>query len=126
MIKPKTNRVARTRAGGEWTEAGFWCFLRSGLRQMSRRWPPIARHALLAARRRYVGPNKRQKWEYQCAACEDWFNAKQIAVDHIDPCGSLKSFDDIRGFTERLFVETDRLRVLCEGCHEKRKDESLI
>lgn len=60
--KPKTNRIERTRAGNEWSECGFWGFVRSGLRQMSRRWPPLARQAINAARRKYDGENKRQKW----------------------------------------------------------------
>jgi len=118
-IRPKTERVPRTRAGGEWTEAGWWGFLRSGLRQLSRRWPPIARIALHRVRRRYVGPNKRQKWEYLCVRCGHWYSAKEIAVDHIDPCGQLKSMDDVRGFVERLFCEPDGLRILCEQCHDE-------
>lgn len=118
--KPKTNRVERTRAGGEWTTAGYWGFIRSGLRQMSRRWPPLARQAINAARRKYVGENKRQKWEYQCATCKAWRNRKQVEVDHIVPCGSLRSLDDLPGFVERLFCEPDGLRVLCDTCHALR------
>ena len=34
MRRPKTDRVPRTRAGGTWTEAGFWGFLRSGVREL--------------------------------------------------------------------------------------------
>lgn len=118
--RPKTDRVARPRAGGEWTEAAFWGFLRSGFRQMSRRWPPIVRHALHAARRPYVGPNVRQKWEYNCAACGGWFPGKAIAVDHVEALGPLKSWADVVGFLQRLFVEVDGLRVVCEVCHERR------
>lgn len=115
--KPKTERVPRTRAGGAWTEASFFSFLRSGLRRMSQRWPPLVRLALNAVRRPYVGPSKLQKWEYQCAVCSGWFKRTQVEVDHIEPCGSLQSFDDLRQFTERLFCETDKLRVVCNGCH---------
>ena len=118
--KPKTNRVERTRAGNEWSESGFWGFVRSGLRQMSRRWPPLARQAINAARRKYTGENKRQKWEYQCATCKAWRNRKQVEVDHIVPCGSLRSLDDLPGFVERLFCEPDGLRVLCDTCHALR------
>lgn len=115
------SRVAKTRAGGEWSEAKFFGFVRSALRNASRRWPPIVRHAMHAARRAYSGPNKRQKWEYQCAECQQWHMAKEVHVDHITPCGSLKSFDDLQGFAERLFVEADGLRVLCHECHKARK-----
>ena len=119
MRRPLTTRVPRTRAGGEWTEASWWSFLRGGLRQLSRRWPPIARLVMRSNRRAYVGPNKRQKWEYLCAACGHWYSGKEIHVDHIVPCGSLSSLDDVRGFVERLFCEPDGLRILCEECHEE-------
>lgn len=121
MRRAKTDRVPRTRAGGEWTEAAFWGFLRSGLRQLSSRWPP-RRNVLKTVRREYHGPNKRQQWEYLCAGCGQWFPAKQIEVDHVEECGSLKSFADIAGFCERLFCEADKLCVLCETCHEMKTD----
>ncbi len=116
----KTRRVNGARAGGEWTEAAFWGFLRSGFRDMSRRWPPIVRQALERSRRPYVGTNKRQKWEYRCATCGKWFKGDAIKVDHIQPAGTLKKWDDVRGFLERLFVEVDGLRCLCAECHETR------
>ena len=108
----------KPRAGGTWTEARYWQFVRSGLRQLSRRWPPRAA-ALKASRRKYVGPNKRQKWEHQCAECGGWFMAKHVQVDHIEPCGNLR--DDVAGFVARLFCEADGLRVLCHSCHQARK-----
>ena len=117
MRRPKTNRVQRTRAGGEWTEAAFWGFLRSGLRNMSRRWPPIARQAKCKARRSYCGPNKRQKWEYECSLCGRWKADKEVAVDHVTACGSLRSFEELATFAERLFCEPDGLRVVCHECH---------
>lgn len=118
----KTDRVQKTRADGTWTEASFWGFIRSGLRSMSRRWPP-RRNALTAARRHYRGENKRQKWEFLCSACEGWFKATEVQVDHIEPVGSLLSWDDVAGFAKRLFVEKEGLRVLCQKCHDKRKEE---
>lgn len=116
-------KPVKTRAGGEMTEARFFAFIRSGLRQMSRRWPPLVRHAMIAVRRKNESDNKRLKWEFQCATCKGWQPAKQVEVDHIVPCGSLKSFDDLRGFTERLFCEAEGLRVLCNVCHALRKTE---
>lgn len=125
----KTDRVPRTRAGGAWTEAAFWGFLRSGLRRMSTRWPPLS-NVLKVHRRPYDGPNTQQKWEYQCALCGEWFpqavtrNGKRkpmIEVDHIDPCGTLKSFADLAVFAERLFCEIDKLRVTCVACNQSRK-----
>lgn len=121
--RPKTDRVPRTRAGGQWTEASFWGFIRSGLRQISRRWPP-RKLAEIAARRPYTGTNKRQKWEYQCAECKEWWKGSEIEVDHIIPCGSLKSFDDAAIFMERLFCEIDGFRVVCNNCHNEKSHAS--
>jgi len=121
--KAKTNRVERTRAGGEWTEAAFWGFIRSGLRQLSRRWPPLVRHALERVKRKSQSDNKRLKWEFLCERCDQWFARKEVEVDHIEPCGSLKSFADLSVFADRLFCESDGLRVLCSECHLERRKE---
>ena len=109
----------KTRAGHEWTEARYWGFIRSALRQASRRWPPIARQALGAVRRPYSGLNPRQRWEYPCATCGGWYPAKEVQVDHVEPCGTLTAYADLPGFVERLFCEADRLRVVCRECHKK-------
>lgn len=109
-------RVVKTRNAGTMTESGFWSFIRSGLRQKSRWWKPITQ-CKLNAKRKYKGPNKRQKFEYQCNACKEWFAEKHINVDHIHPAGSLNCAADLPGFVERLFCEQDNLQVLCEACH---------
>lgn len=72
------------------------------------------------SRRQYAGENKRQKWEYQCALCGKWFSRKEIEVDHIEPCGSLKSLDDLPQFVGRLLCEVDKLRVTCAVCNQGR------
>ena len=120
--KPKTNRVPRTRAGGTWTEAAYWGFLRSALRQASMRWPPL-RNALKTSRRKYEGTRPLQKWEYHCAICGQWLIGKEVEVDHITPCGSLKSLDDLPGFVGRLFCEEDGLRVTCRACNQARNQK---
>lgn len=114
-------------AGGRYTESQFWGFIRSALRQKSRRWPPVYQ-ALADARRPSENTNnKRLKWEYICASCKQWKPQKEVAVDHITPAGSLKSYDDLPGFVRRLFCEIDGLQVLCDECHsiktlQERKD----
>lgn len=97
------------------TEAGFWGFIRSGLRSKSSRWPPKF-EVLKDARRTVTG--KRHRYEYQCAHCNEWYKQKEVQVDHIVPCGTLKSFDDLPAFVEKLFCEKDGLQVLCKGCHQ--------
>lgn len=120
--RPKTSRVARTRAGGEFSEARFWSFLRSGLRQMSRRWPPLVRLIWLEHRRPNQSANLRLKWEFQCAGCVGWFKRKGMQADHITPCGTLKTWGDLPIFTQRLLCEASGLRILCADCHTARHD----
>lgn len=120
--KRKTTRkpkVARTRNAGTMTESAFWSFIRSALRQKSRWWKPITQ-CKMKARRPYKGPNKRQKFEYQCKYCEQWFPDKKVNVDHITPAGQLRSANDLPGFVERLFCEIDGLQVLCSNCHDEK------
>lgn len=120
--KASTERVPRTRAGGEWTESAFWGFLRSNLRLMSRKWPP-RKNVLIAARRPSQSENKRLKWEHQCSVCKGWFPAKKVEIDHVVPCGSLSSWDEFKTFAERLFCEVDGLAVRCETCHQEKTNE---
>lgn len=114
--KPK---AVKTRNNGTLTESAFWSFIRSGLRQKSRWWKPITQ-CKLNAKRTYKGPNKRQKFEYQCNSCKKWFAEKNINVDHIEPAGSLNCANDLPGFVERLFCEVDNLQVLCSVCHNTK------
>ena len=111
--------VPKTRNGGTMSEAMFWSFIRSALRQKSRWWKPIS-VCKLNARRLYKGINKRQKYEYQCKKCKTWHAEKNINVDHIIPAGSLNIATDLPKFVERLFCEQDNLQVLCTTCHDAK------
>ena len=95
----------------------FFVWLRSQLRSISRKHPPIY-EALAAAKRPYVGDNPRQKICYECAKCLNTFNAKEIAVDHRIDCGTLTCWEDVQGFMERLFCGKEGLDVLCHTCHD--------
>ena len=109
----------KLRNAGTMTESAFWSFIRSALRQKSRWWKPISQ-CKLNAKRAYKGPNKRQKFEYKCAECKNWFPEKQINVDHIKPAGSLNCAQDLPGFVDRLFCEQENLQVLCKTCHDEK------
>ena len=111
------SKVEKTRAGGRWSEAKFFGFIRSALRSASMRWPPKA-DAIKAARKPYVGPNKRQKWTCPCAVCGQWKQLKDLQADHIVPCGTLRCFADLALFVERLFCEVEGYRILCKPCHK--------
>lgn len=42
----------------------------------------------------------------------------KVEKDHIVPCGSLKSYEDLPGFVERLFAPVTGYRILCKPCHK--------
>jgi 5-methylcytosine-specific restriction endonuclease McrA len=122
----KNPRVPRTRNANSMTESSFWSMIRSCLRQKSRWWIPIAK-CKENARRPYKGVNKRQKWEYQCNKCKQWFPDKFVNIDHIIPAGELNCSADLEGFVNRLFIEVEGLQCLCSNCHsEKTKLENNL
>ena len=112
-------RVERTRAGETWTEARYFGFIRSALRKAWSRYP--VRFQVLAEARRNKPKNKegRHKFEFRCSKCKKWKQQKEVEVDHIVSCGSLKKYDDLPGFVERLLCEKEDLRVVCKPCHKK-------
>jgi len=101
------------------TDKAFFTWLRSGLRKLSQRWPPIYQ-ALAAAKRPYVGDNKRKKFVWECAKCGGLFNSNEVDVDHIKEAGTLLKLDDLPTFVANLFCSTDGLQVLCKPCHSIR------
>jgi len=111
--------VPKTRCAGSMSEAAFWSFIRSALRQKSRWWKPIS-VCKLNARRDFKGVSRRQKYEYQCKKCKTWTTEKNINVDHIIGAGALNCAQDLPGFVERLFCEQDNLQVLCVSCHDAK------
>ena len=109
--------VPRTRAGNTWTEARYWQFIRSALRQAYSRYP-VKFQVKKDAERTVTG--FRHKYEYQCAKCSGWFTGKEIQVDHIEPAGKLSNYKDLAGFVKRLFCEADGMQVLCLECHQSK------
>ena len=107
------------RAYDEWTEARFWSFIRSGLRRMHMRWPPMYKSKNMA-RGPYHGGG-RTKWVYECSKCKLYFKDKEIEIHHISDVGTLKCFEDLPLFVERLFCGVDGYEVLCKECHKQIK-----
>lgn len=60
---------------------------------------------------------KRHKYEYKCSACGNYFKQTDVQVDHTIPAGTLKDYNDLPKFVERLFVAKDELSVMCKPCH---------
>lgn len=115
---PKT-RVPRTRAGGTWTEARYRAFIRSALRGAWQRYP--VKHQVLRENRKTVR-NKKHKFEYQCEACNNWFQGKEVQVDHIIPCGGW-DYDELGAWAQRLLCEPEDVQVLCKPCHQKKTNK---
>ena len=103
--------------------------IRSSLRRIWVYYKPRVAAKKLAER---TVKGKRHKYEYQCASCNNWFKSKEVEVNHKIPAGSLKSFQDLPDFCERLFCEEpEGYTVLCKnqknslgkiiryGCHYK-------
>ena len=115
----------KTRCGKTWSEARYFGFIRSALRRAFTRYPANYQARALA-KRPYRGPNKLQKNEFQCGICLNWFPQKNTQLHHVIECGTLKSYEDLPGFVERLFCEAKDLQVVCKPCHDRithKKDE---
>ncbi len=99
------------------------------LRAMFRRaWSrdPKRFECLKANRRKYDGPNKRQRFEHQCNECKQWFKQDEVQIDHINPCGSFLELtpECIGGFVYRLFEGS--LQKLCGECHKKKTKQERL
>lgn len=95
----------------EWTEARYFNFLRTTFRRGFQRYP-LKYQALKRAK---VGTK-----QFECASCKEIFRQKDIKVDHIKPCGKLRSYDDIARFVTTLFCGLDNLQILCDKCHNHK------
>lgn len=129
MAKKKKKAAKKSREvvdkpynAGTMSSSAFFGWLRSRLRKMSQAWKPI-QEVRKAAKIPYIGENKRRKFSYVCSKCGLAYSDKEVAVHHLFPCGSLKSFSDLSTFAEKLFVEADKLILLCHQCHSKEHEE---
>jgi len=110
---------------GEWTEARFKAFVISALRAYMKRYPPKWK----ALKESMVGRkvNKRTgrlAEHYKCAACKDFFVARDVQVDHIKPVVEpTKGFKDWWTYINRLYCEKDNLQVLCKECHKEKTNK---
>lgn len=56
---------------------------------------------------------------YKCASCSGTFGPKEIVVDHIIAVIPLTGdTHDWNDFINALFVEADKLQILCNPCHD--------
>ncbi len=107
----------------EITTSAFWTPIRSDLR---RRWMkyPERKKAILNARVGKLRCNNKglKVYHVKCDECGGLFAEKDkgFEVDHIIDAGSLKCFDDLPGFVERLFCKANHLKILCKSCHKRK------
>jgi hypothetical protein len=77
--------------------------------------------ALEAVKRPSQSDNKKLKWEYQCAHCKEWFPRKEVNIDHIIPCGSLMTLEDVPAFIRNMTPENvDAYQILCKKHHQEK------
>ena len=116
-------RVPRTHGGGAWTKSQYFGFIRGALRRAATRYPVKYQVKDAARRPKPEGTPGRHRFEFNCNHCDGWFKEADTEVDHIVPAGSLRDFDDLAGFCERLFCEPDNLQLLCKKCHRTKTNE---
>mgnify|MGYP003644637529 CR=1 FL=1 len=119
MAKKPKEPVVKPRCSGEWTEARFNSFVKSALRQATRRWAPI-QHA------------KKDAWRarglYECSGCNkivpltipgEKKRLKNVIVDHINPLvPTVEGFTSWDDLINNMFCEKENLQVLCKSCHD--------
>lgn len=119
-------KIERTRNLNTETESGHMGKIRSALRRLSRFWKP-ALAALDNVKRPYCGPNKRQKYEFECEQCKETFMRKDVQINHKVPCGTLTCYNDVPSFLKRLFCEdVEGYSVLCTSCHKKETADQKL
>jgi len=123
----------KNRCSGQWTEAKFHSFIKSMLRQGTRKWAPI-QQCLKEAR-------VRRGW-YLCAYCNQEVPAtilttlkngktkrvKNAIADHLIPVVppevGFTTWDDL---IEGMYCEIDNIKCCCHACHQvKCAEEAAI
>jgi len=111
----------KTRCSGQWTEARYKSFVKSLLRQGTRKWGPI-QEVTKAARV--------ARGEYLCAGCKEVVTkttldpetrkrVNNVHVDHIEPVVPVTGWESWDSCIENMFCEKDNLQVLCSKCHKE-------
>lgn len=108
-----------------WTEARYKSFIKSTLRQATRKWAPI-NEVLKEARV--------ERGVYLCNGCKEHVpkttlnsetrkRVNNIHVDHIEPVVPVTGWVSWDSCIERMFCEKENLQVLCGSCHKEVTDE---
>lgn len=128
--KVRKSKIEKPFADGTMSRAAFFAMIRAALRNKSR-WFKSISICRERAKVPYIGINKKRKWLYRCEECHELFDIKSTSVHHQHECGNLNSFDDLPGFVQRLFCNSNKLILICNNCHNKhhpkksKKDDSI-
>lgn len=113
-------KVQRTRNANSMTEAEYWGRVRSALRKAFAYWKPAQKALKEAECGTRINPKTgRIRKVYRCAACGQADFREAMQIDHIEPCGSLRSASDLPVFLERLTCEdATKYQLLHRTCHQ--------
>lgn len=123
----KRTEVEKTRCSGQWTEARYNSFIKSGIRSLTRKWKPMFDALNDAKTEIKINPKTGKKaMHYKCAMCSDDHPVKEMAIDHIEPIVPVDHEADWDEMIARALVEKEGFQVLCkEPCHKaKTKEEN--
>lgn len=91
---------------------------------------PARREVLAKSKKEYYvkckNGNSKRRVHFKCAVCGQYFDGKDINVDHIEPV-----IDPNTGFTtydnyiERLFCPIENLQVICRADHELKSSKEV-
>jgi hypothetical protein len=104
----------------KWTQARFWTFIRSALRNAWNKYPPKFEALKQAEIGRRINKNTgKLAKHYMCSECGEVFIAKDVVVHHKVDAGMLKTYEDLPLFVKNLFCNVNDLSVVCKPCHKK-------
>lgn len=129
MAKKKPKRKSTTvltRNGQYWTEAQYWNRVTTAFRKAFSYWRPAQQAMKLAECGTRTNPKTgKEKKIYRCAACGGADYREEMQIDHIEPCGSLRSAEDVVPYLARLTCEdTSKYQVLHKKCHQAKTNET--
>ena len=103
-----------------WTEGRLKTFITSALRGAFRRYPPKYETLKEASVGKKVNKKTGRLAEhFTCASCKQEFPAKDVQVDHIEPCvDPQEGFLNWDVYIKRMFCAKNNLQVLCTKCHD--------
>lgn len=118
-------RGEKTRNCGTMTDAAFFGRIKNYFRQFSMYWLPSEAYLKTIRKKRselVQSPlDARDIYLYPCNMCKGWFPRKEVEKDHIEPCGTIRSFEDIGIVAKKMFIEIDEgWQCLCKTCHKAR------